>query len=131
VEERDLQAWFATYLETFTRLGRGDWDDIERVLDYFGVPLLLSAPQGLLELRSREEILDVMSRQMVAVRESGYDRSEVLETSVEVVNARCALYRGRFARLRRDGSEIERLRVTYVITGGADGPRVSALLIHG
>jgi len=41
-----------------------------------------------------------------------------------------ALYRALLSRERGDGSEIGRLRVTYLITDGSAGRRISALLVH-
>jgi hypothetical protein len=45
-----------------------------------------------------------------------------------VLNATCALYRGEFSRWDTDGSEINRLTVTYLLTDGSVGRRISALV---
>jgi hypothetical protein len=42
----------------------------------------------------------------------------------------CSLYRALLSRERGDGSEIGRLRVTYLITDRSAGGRISALLDH-
>jgi hypothetical protein len=41
-----------------------------------------------------------------------------------------ALYRALLSRERGYGSEIGRLRVTYLITDGSAGRRISAFLVH-
>ena len=64
------------------------------------------------------------------MRAAGYDRSEVLAGETTVLNRTCAVHHGRFARLRADGSEISQVEATYVITDGAVGRRISALVVH-
>jgi hypothetical protein len=46
------------------------------------------------------------------------------------LNAASALYQGRFSRRRKDGSEIAQLAVTYLITAGSEGRRISVLALH-
>ena len=71
-----------------------------------------------------------MQRQIDGMRAAGYARSEVLASEVEVVNANSALYEGTFSYRRSDGGEIRRLAVTYLITNGAAGRRISAFAVH-
>ena len=61
---------------------------------------------------------------------ANYDRSEVLESRVEILNRVSALYRGHFSRRRSDRSEIGRLRVTYLLTDRGAGRRIAALVVH-
>jgi len=46
-----------------------------------------------------------------------------------MLNASTALHRAHFAWLRADGSEIARMGLVYVITHGASGRRISALIV--
>lgn len=64
------------------------------------------------------------------MRAADYDHTEVLSSEVTVLNSTSALYRGAFSRQRSDGSEISRLTVTYLVTGGPAGRRISALAVH-
>ncbi len=75
-------------------------------------------------------MLAVAKQQVDGMRAAKYDHSDVLESESVVVNATSAIHRGTFARVRGDGSEINRLRVTYVITESSRGRRISALLVH-
>jgi hypothetical protein len=125
------EAWFAAYLEAYAACGRGDSDDLEELLEYYDVPLLLTADQGVLSLPTREAVVDAVRDQVDGMRAAGYDRSEVLDARTTAVNATTLLHEGHFARVRADGSEIARLRATYVITERATGRRISALLVHG
>jgi hypothetical protein len=64
-------------------------------------------------------------------RRGCYDHSEVLYSEVTVLNSASALYRAAFSRRRSDGGEMSRLTVTYLVTGGPVGRRISAPAVHG
>lgn len=56
--------------------------------------------------------------------------SDVLHSEVTVLNATSATYRGELSRARGDGTEISRLTVSYLVTDGPVGRRISALAVH-
>jgi hypothetical protein len=58
-------------------------------------------------------------------------RSETLDSEVVAINATSALHTAEFSRRRADGTEIGRLRATYLIIDGSDGRRICALAVHG
>ena len=126
----DVRAWFESYLADFIALGRGDLDDVRRILDHYGVPMLISTDAGTTVLTGVDQVLGVAREQVDGMRAAGYDRSEVLAGDTTVLNRTCALHRGRFARLRADGTEISQVDATYVITDGAVGRRISAIIVH-
>jgi len=130
MDKPDAQRWFADYLAEFVALARGDIADPRRILDHYGVPMLVSTGDGTLFLADDEQVLGMIGRQLDGMRGAGYDRTEQLSAETTLLNATCALHRGRFAWLRADGSEITRVEVSYVITEGSAGPRISALLVH-
>jgi hypothetical protein len=49
---------------------------------------------------------------------------------VTVWNSTSALYRGTFSRQRSDGSEINQVTASYLVTDGAAGRRISVLAVH-
>jgi hypothetical protein len=126
----DVQEWFDTYLDTFAAFGRGDRADIDGLLRYYDVPLLLTTDAGALALESKDSVARAVQEQIDGMQAANYDRSEVLESRAEILNGVSALYRGHFSRRRGDGSEIGRLRVTYLITDRAAGRRITALVVH-
>jgi hypothetical protein len=73
----------------------------------------------------------VVQRQVDRLRAADYARTEILESDVTVLNSTSALQRGSFAWLRRDGSEIGRVSMTYLVTEGPDGRRISAFAVRG
>ncbi|MBS2029286.1 MAG: hypothetical protein JST54_15400 [Deltaproteobacteria bacterium] len=126
--DADVKSWFAEYLSTFAACGRGE-RELNALLGYYGVPILVTTDGGSSALTSDAQVL-AMAKQQIDGMRAQYDHSDLLEASVSVVNASSALYRGEFARVRKDGTEINRLLVSYLITEGASGRRISALLVH-
>ena len=130
MDERDVRDWFDAYLADFAALGRGDTDDVRRLLRSYGVPLLVSTDGGTTALTDEEQVLTMAQQQVDGMRSAGYDRSEELDVETAVLNGSCARHRARFVRRRSDGGEISRLEVTYLITDQLAGRRISALVLH-
>jgi hypothetical protein len=130
MDAEEISDWFDAYLEVFAACGRGD-RDTSSLLAYYGVPLVLTTDEGVLALTSDEQVVAGVQQQVDGMRASDYQHSEILSSDVTVLNASSALYRGEFSRRRRDGDEINRLAVTYLITGGPDERRISDLAVHG
>jgi hypothetical protein len=72
----------------------------------------------------------VLQQQVDEMLAAGYGRSEVLDSEVTVWNSTSALYRGTFSPQRNDGSEINRVAASYLVTDGAAGRRISVLAVH-
>lgn len=128
--EDEVRGWFAGYLADFVGLGRGDIDDVRKILDHYGVPFLLSTDAGSVVLVDEDQVLAAAQRQVDGMRGEGYDRSDVLVDGTTILNESCATHRARFARRRADGSEIAQLEATYLITEGAAGRRIAAIIVH-
>jgi hypothetical protein len=131
VDVDDTGAWFDEYLRAFAACGRGESDDLGMLLHYYGVPLLLTTDAAAVVLATGDEVLNAVGRQVTGLRAAGYDRSETLDSDTLVLNATSALHTAGFSRQRVDGSEIARLRATYLIMDGPHGRRISALAVHG
>jgi hypothetical protein len=81
-------------------------------------------------LTTEDQVIAVAQQQIDGMRAGAYDHTDVLGSEVTVLNAKSALYRGEFSRRRADGDEISRLTVTYLLTDGPVGRRISSLLLH-
>ena len=129
MQSADVEEWFAAYLETYAAAGRGELDDLAALLEYYAIPLLVTADAGAIVLGDAEGVVAAVAAQVEGMRETGFHRSDVVTSDVEVLNESTALYRGSFARKRQDGSEIERLQTTYLIVDGEQGRRIAALVV--
>jgi NTF2-like protein (DUF6841) len=130
MDKVDIRRWFDSYLADFVALGRGDADDVGRMLNHYGVPMLLSTDAACMVLTDETHVLAAAKQQIDGLRSAGYDRSDELAADTTIVNRTCALHRARFARLRADGTEIARLEATYLIAEVPAGRRISAIIIH-
>ena len=125
----DVSRWFGEYLDTFAACGRGE-SDTGALLQCYAVPLLLTTDDGFFALTSDDEVVAAVQQQIDGMRAAAFDRSEILDSEVTVLNSTSALYRGTFSRQRSDGGEISRLTATYLVTVGAAGRRISSLAVH-
>lgn len=130
MNERDVRVWFEKYLAEFAALGRGTAHDLLRMLDFYGIPFLVSVDAGTMALTDAAQVLAMAKDQVDGMRAAGYDRTEQLGAETVVLNASCARHHASFARLRADGSEISRPELTYLIADQPEGRRISALIVH-
>jgi hypothetical protein len=100
------------------------------LLAYYGVPLLLTTDDGFVALTSGDQITAAMQQQVDGMRAVGYARSEILSSEIIVLNGTSALYHGTYSWRRSDGGEIRQPTLTYLVTDGRDGRRISALAVH-
>jgi len=100
------------------------------LLGYYGVPLLLTTSDGCFARTSEDQVVAALQPQIHGIRAAAYDRTEILDSEVTVLNSRSALYRGTCLRQGRHGGEVSRLSATYLVTDGAAGRRISVLAVH-
>lgn len=129
VEASDVNDWFAEYLAAFAACGRGE-DDAVSLLAYYGVPLLITTDDGFFALASEDQVVAAVQPQLDGMRATGYARSEVLRIEISVLNSTSALIRGMFSYRRSDGAEIRQVLLTYLVTDGTVGRRISVLAVH-
>jgi NTF2-like protein (DUF6841) len=125
----ELREWFESYVRAYAGCCRGDSDDFRQLLEYFGVPLLLTTDATAVALASEDDVVGAVGQQIERLRGAGYDRTETLDAETTMLNATTALHRAHFSWLRADGTEIARMRLAYVITHGDSGRRISALVV--
>ncbi|MBV8347073.1 MAG: hypothetical protein JOZ49_05905 [Mycolicibacterium sp.] len=125
----DWGRWFGTYLDTLTASARGDCDS-RALLEYYGVPLLITGDDGFVALKSVDDVIGVMRGQVSRLREAEYHHTDVCHAGLEVLNSSSALCRATFAHRCGDGTPISELTATYLLTNGPAGVRISMLAVH-
>jgi hypothetical protein len=130
MDEATVSDWFDLYLNTLAARGRGESEDLKPLLEFYAVPLVVATDDASHALTTAEGVTDFARQQVEGMQAAHYHRTEIIEARVTVLNVTSALYRGAFARQRLDGGEIGRLGVTYLITDGTAGLRISALAVH-
>ena len=126
-----MRGWFEQYLQVLAACGRGDSDDLEALLEYYGVPFVFTTDEVAGALLTPGQVLDLARQQVDTMRESRYDHTVVLAASVSVLTATGALLAVDLARLRADETEIARFGATYLILRGPEGLRIAAAATHG
>ena len=130
MDKQSVERWFSVYLAEFVAVGRGGSQDVQALIRHYDVPLLLSTDAACISLGDEGQILAFTQQQVNEMRSDSYDRSQELAAETLVLNRSCAIHRGVFSRLRTDGTQIARLEVTYLITDGTEGHRISAIVVH-
>jgi hypothetical protein len=72
VDLADTRAWFNEYLLVFAACGRGASDDLGALMDYYGVPLLLTTDAAAAALMTEADVLNAISGQIAGLRAAGY-----------------------------------------------------------
>ncbi|HEX5917995.1 MAG TPA: hypothetical protein VFY76_09085 [Nocardioides sp.] len=129
MKESDVRNWFARYLSTFAAMGHGE-SRPDEVVHYYGVPFLLTTDEVVLSLGTVDEVAAWLRTQAVAMATAGYDHTETLTSDVTILNRTTAVQRADLSRRRADGTEINRMSVTYVITREPEDFRISLLVVH-
>lgn len=123
----DVTAWFERYLATFVALCRGDRDDAEAVLEHYSVPLLVTGDGGSSWSTTPDEVVALARGQMAAMRDAGFDRTEMSAPEAVDLNGTCTWFAADFVRRRADGSEIAAFGAFYLISELPDGRRITTL----
>ena len=129
MDEGDVREWFAQYLSAFAAAGRGE-SQPGGVVGYYGVPLLLTTDDVLVSLGTPDEVAAWLQTQVDGMLEARYDHTETHASDVTILNRNTAVHRLEFSRWRADGEQINQMTVTYLITRGSEGFRISALALH-
>jgi hypothetical protein len=60
----EIRAWFEEYLRAFGAVGRGESDDLHMLMQYYGVPLLLTTDEAALALTTEDEVVNAAGQQI-------------------------------------------------------------------
>jgi phage terminase Nu1 subunit (DNA packaging protein) len=129
MDETEVRDWFAEYLRVFAALGRGEARPSD-VLGFYGVPCLVTTDEEAIVLWSTDEVAAWLQSQGDAMEDARYDRTETLDSEVEILNLHTAVHQAQLARQRADGTEINQMTVTYLVARGSEGFHISALVLH-
>jgi len=115
--EQSLRQVLSEYYAAFSTL------DIQAVLPYFHQPALLIGPQGVIALPTPAALVPVFGPVMEDLRRQGYQRSEFDLQQLKLLDGKSALATGVAIRYARDGKELSRAGLTYLLhrTGGTSG----------
>jgi hypothetical protein len=130
MDAKAVSRFLDEYLDGFAACVRGE-REIAALLTFYGLPLIITSDDGVIALTAESDVAAVIQGQVDGLRGLRYRRTQVLQSEVVDLNAASALYRASLARYDDKGDEIDCPTITYVVTDGDDGPRITMLAAHG
>lgn len=113
-----------TYYRTFSTL------NVESIAPFFHEPCLFVSPQGVMAVPTHDAVKEVFKTIAKDLLSKGYGRSDLTQLNVERMSASAMLATGVAVRFTADGTELERVGVTYILQKSGDGWRIAVTVIH-
>jgi len=112
------------YYQTFSTL------NVESIAPFFHEPCLFVSPQGVIAAPTHDVLKEVFRTIAKDLLSKGYGRSELTQLNVSRMSATAMLATGVAVRFTADGSELERVGVTYILQKSGSGWRIAVTVIH-
>lgn len=120
----DVAKFLTGYYDTFSTL------DIESIAPFFNEPCVFISSLGVTDAPTHHAVRDVFRAIAEGLRAKGYSRSELANLNVKSMSDTTSLASGLAIRYRLDGSELERVGVTYIVQKSDKGWRIVVTVIH-
>lgn len=110
------------YYETFSTLELG------AIVSHFCEPCMSISPQGVMTAASRAELAKAFSPFLDGLRAKDYGKSEFVEPQVTMLGESTAMIRGLAVRFMKDGREMERVRISYIMHITDEGWKIAVMV---
>jgi hypothetical protein len=114
----------ADYYRAFSTL------EVQAVWPYFHQPSMLIGPQGVFAVPTFAALATVFSPMMEGLRSREFGRTELSVGYAKSLSASATLVTGIAIRYRRNGGELERAGVTYVLHKAETGWKIAVIVLH-
>ena len=114
----------ADYYSAFSTL------EVQAVSPYFHEPSLLISPQAVFAAPTFETVATLFTPTMEGLRNRDFGRSELSVGHVKSLSTSATLVTGVAIRYKRNGQELERAGVTYVLHKAENGWKIAVLILH-
>jgi hypothetical protein len=114
----------ADYYRDFSTL------NVQAILPYFNEPSLLVGPQGVIPIPNHAALVAVFGPVMEGLRSKGYGRSEFEPEYAKSLSSSAALTGGVAVRYGRDGQQLERVGITYLLQKTNSGWKFATVILH-
>lgn len=104
--------------------------EVQAVSPYFHEPSLLISPQGVFAAPTFAGVAGLFTHVMEGLRTKEFGRSELSVGSVTSLSASATLITGIAIRYKRNGEELERAGVTYVLQKVDAGWKIAVIVMH-
>ncbi len=120
----DATQFLKEYYAAFSTL------DLESIAPFFNEPCLFISPQGVIATPTHGAVKETFKAIAEGLRAKGYGRSELMNLDVKSMSAATVLAGGIAVRYKADGSELERVGVTYILQRSNGGWLIAVTVIH-
>jgi hypothetical protein len=123
VDLDSLSSYFDAYIQTFYHCVDGS-EDHRAMLLFYHVPFSFTSNRGFSWLSSEQDVLLFIGNMVDRLRAAGYSSTETLLREFQLLNRFSAQCTYSFLRRRKDGGELERMTVRYLLVDTSQGTRV-------
>ena len=104
--------------------------DAQAFLPFFHEPTLLIAPEGIIAATTHAVLAAAFAPTLENLRAQGFARSDLNVRQIKTLSATAGLLTGVAIRYKRDGQEMERVGVTYVLHKKDAAWKIAVLILH-
>ena len=104
--------------------------EVQAILPFFHELSLLISPQGVFATSTFAALATAFTPAMEGLRTREFGRSELSVGSVRSLSASATLVTGVAIRYKRNGQELERAGVTYVLHKAETGWKIVVIILH-
>jgi hypothetical protein len=104
--------------------------EVQAVLPYFHEPSLLISPQGIFAAPTCAALATLFTPTMEGLRAREFSRSELSLGYVKSLSASATWVTGIATRYKRNGQELERVGVTYILHKAETGWKIAVVILH-
>jgi len=115
----------ADYYRAFSTL------NMEAILPYFHEPALVIGPPGVAAVPTSAAWAAIIAPLIEDLRKKGYSRSEFTVEKVTELSANAVLVSGVAIRYKTDGSELERVGISYLMHKAQAGWKIAVMVVKG
>lgn len=120
MNDNDADATIAELTTLVTRYAEGFAGDAAVTVGFYAVPMVYVGADSISVLATRQEQIELVAEIQRRLRSSGFTHSTVERCEISLLKPTIALCRMAGSRRRADGSEIQRIAATYVLTAHPD-----------
>lgn len=124
-EEAAITQTLVDYYRAFSTL------DANSAVEYFHEPAMLMNRQGVFAAPTRPELAAVFTPVMEGLRNQRYGGSELSVQQITNLGSAASSVTGIAIRRKLDGSELERVDVTYVLHKTGNDWAIAVMIMHG
>lgn len=103
--------------------------DAHAIVPFFHQPGLMMGPPGTLAVPDSDALIALFQPTMEGLRARGYGRSEFEFHRVKLMSETAAIAAGVAVRYKTDGSELERVGITYVLHKSTAGWKIVLIVL--